>query len=79
LFKKGSLNSADGHRQTATPPQYRAVTRLQISPAAGVAQATEAKDAPAVVTDAKSSCVRAPTATSPKTFRASFHGGNIGS
>jgi uncharacterized protein involved in exopolysaccharide biosynthesis len=36
------------------PPEYRAVARLQISPAAGVAQATEAKDAPAVVTDAKS-------------------------
>src|SRR6516165_1396378 len=36
------------------PPEYRAVARLQISPAAGVAQATEGKDAPAVVTDAKS-------------------------
>jgi succinoglycan biosynthesis transport protein ExoP len=36
------------------PPEYRAVARLQISPAAGVAQAAEAKDAPAVVTDAKS-------------------------
>jgi succinoglycan biosynthesis transport protein ExoP len=36
------------------PPEYRAAARLQISPAAGVAQATEAKDAPAVVTDAKS-------------------------
>src|SRR5215472_7671211 len=36
------------------PPEYRAVARLQISPAAGVAQATEAKDAPAVVTDVKS-------------------------
>jgi polysaccharide biosynthesis transport protein len=36
------------------PPEYRAVARLQISPAAAVAQATEAKDAPAVVTDAKS-------------------------
>jgi polysaccharide biosynthesis transport protein len=35
------------------PPEYRAVARLQISPAAAVAQATEAKDAPAVVTDAK--------------------------
>ena len=36
------------------PPEYRAVARLQISPAAAVAQATDAKDAPAVVTDAKS-------------------------
>ena len=36
------------------PPEYRAVARLQISPATGVAQATEGKDAPAVVTDAKS-------------------------
>jgi uncharacterized protein involved in exopolysaccharide biosynthesis len=36
------------------PPEYRAVARLQISPAAAVAQATEDKDAPAVVTDAKS-------------------------
>jgi uncharacterized protein involved in exopolysaccharide biosynthesis len=36
------------------PPEYRAVARLQISPAAGVAQATEARDAPAVVTDVKS-------------------------
>src|SRR5262249_58737752 len=36
------------------PREYQAVARLQISPAAGVAQATEAKDAPAVVTDAKS-------------------------
>jgi polysaccharide biosynthesis transport protein len=36
------------------PPEYRAVARLQISPAATVAQATDAKDAPAVVTDAKS-------------------------
>jgi polysaccharide biosynthesis transport protein len=36
------------------PPEYRAVARLQISPAASVAQATDAKEAPAVVTDAKS-------------------------
>src|ERR1700751_2719337 len=36
------------------PPEYRAVVRLQISPAARVAQATEGKDAPAFVTDAKS-------------------------
>ena len=36
------------------PPEFRAVARLQISPAAAVAQATDAKDAPAVVTDAKS-------------------------
>src|SRR5215469_5309031 len=36
------------------PPEYRAVARLQIQPPAGVAQATDAKDAPAVVTDAKS-------------------------
>jgi polysaccharide biosynthesis transport protein len=36
------------------PPEYRAVARLQISPAAAVTQATDAKDAPAVVTDAKS-------------------------
>jgi uncharacterized protein involved in exopolysaccharide biosynthesis len=36
------------------PPEYRAVARLQISPAAAVSQATDAKDAPAVVTDTKS-------------------------
>jgi polysaccharide biosynthesis transport protein len=36
------------------PPEYRAVARLQISPATAVAQATEATDAPAVVIDAKS-------------------------
>jgi succinoglycan biosynthesis transport protein ExoP len=36
------------------PPEYRAVARLQISPAAVVTQPTEAKDAPAVTTDAKS-------------------------
>jgi uncharacterized protein involved in exopolysaccharide biosynthesis len=35
-------------------PEYRAVARLQISPAAGVIQATEAKDAPAVISGAKS-------------------------
>src|SRR6516165_12254011 len=36
------------------PAEYRAVTRLQISPAAVVTQPTEAKDTPAVTTDAKS-------------------------
>lgn len=36
------------------PPEYRSVARLQISPASVVTQATDAKDAPAVVTDAKS-------------------------
>jgi uncharacterized protein involved in exopolysaccharide biosynthesis len=36
------------------PPEYRAVARLQISPAAVVTQPTEAKDTPAVATDAKS-------------------------
>ena len=36
------------------PPEYRAVARLQISPAAVVTQATDAKDAPAVVTNSKS-------------------------
>jgi uncharacterized protein involved in exopolysaccharide biosynthesis len=36
------------------PAEYRAVTRLQISPAAIVTQPTEAKDTPAVATDAKS-------------------------
>jgi uncharacterized protein involved in exopolysaccharide biosynthesis len=36
------------------PPEYRAMARLHISPAAVVTQATDAKDAPAVVTDAKS-------------------------
>src|SRR6516162_6050606 len=38
----------------ARSSRRRAVAWLQISPAAGVAQATEGKDAPAVVTDAKS-------------------------
>lgn len=36
------------------PPEYRAVARLQISPAAVVTQPTEAKDTPAVATDTKS-------------------------
>ena len=36
------------------PAEYRAVARLQISPAAVVTQPTEAKDTPAVATDAKS-------------------------
>src|SRR5215472_8615856 len=36
------------------PVEYRAVARLQISPAAAVTQPTEAKDTPAVATDAKS-------------------------
>jgi uncharacterized protein involved in exopolysaccharide biosynthesis len=36
------------------PPEYRAMARLRISPAAVVTQATDAKDAPAVVTDTKS-------------------------
>jgi uncharacterized protein involved in exopolysaccharide biosynthesis len=36
------------------PPEYRAVARLQISPAAAVTPPTEAKDTPAVTTDAKS-------------------------
>lgn len=36
------------------PAEYRAVARLQIVPAAGVTQPTEAKDAPTVTTDAKS-------------------------
>lgn len=35
-------------------PEYRAVARLQISPAAVVTQPTEAKDTPAVTIDAKS-------------------------
>jgi succinoglycan biosynthesis transport protein ExoP len=36
------------------PAEYRAVARLQISPAAVVTQPAEAKDTPAVTTDAKS-------------------------
>jgi len=36
------------------PAEYRAVARLQISPAAVVTEPTEAKDAPALATDAKS-------------------------
>ena len=36
------------------PPEYRAVARLQISPAATVTQPTDAKDTPAMATDAKS-------------------------
>ena len=36
------------------PPEYRAVARLQISPASTVTQPTEAKDTPAMATDAKS-------------------------
>src|SRR5215831_16237189 len=46
------------------PPEYRAVARLQISPAAVVTQPTEAKDTPTVTTDAKSFLTEVETLTS---------------
>ena len=46
------------------PPEYRAVARLQISPAAVVTQPTDAKDTPTVATDAKSFLTEVQTLTS---------------
>ncbi len=46
------------------PPEYRAVARLQISPASVVTQPSDAKDAPTVATDAKSFLTEVQTLTS---------------
>lgn len=46
------------------PPEYRAVARLQISPASVVTQPSDAKDAPTVETDTKSFLTEVQTLTS---------------